>query len=279
MAKRSRTNAVEKRLNDGRGLGIGIDYKPWLKIQDVSSQGRSTRLKGIKVPRQFEFLSDLERNYFYLLEYSDYVVDIREQYPLLPIEETLLIAEELGITHPRDPKTKEPIVMTTDFVSTKQVNGKQINYARTVKPKSDLADKRVLEKFEIERAYWELREIDWGIVTEEEIDKTMALNIGFVHSYKELSHFEGFEYITEDQLEDLSVVYVSRMLQVTNSIREISQQFERDFDLISGSGISIFKYLIINKVIDVNLLEKLDVNQIISIQTIRKDFSEKVRAI
>lgn len=39
----------------------------------------------------------MERNYFYILEYSDIVEDIREQYPLMPIEDTLLIADELGI--------------------------------------------------------------------------------------------------------------------------------------------------------------------------------------
>ncbi|WJE23109.1 hypothetical protein QRE65_00375 (plasmid) [Bacillus cereus] len=45
-----------------------------VKIQDVSSKGRSTRLKGIKTNRQHEFLLDLEGNYFYLTEYSNYIV-------------------------------------------------------------------------------------------------------------------------------------------------------------------------------------------------------------
>lgn len=36
--------------------------------------GRSTRLKGIKTNRQHEFLSGLERNYFYLTEYSDFLL-------------------------------------------------------------------------------------------------------------------------------------------------------------------------------------------------------------
>nr|WP_175476278.1 transposase [Evansella caseinilytica] len=62
---------IEQWIKQGRGTGIGVDYKPWLKIQDVSSKGRSTRLKGIKTNRQHEFLSDLERNNFYLTEYSD----------------------------------------------------------------------------------------------------------------------------------------------------------------------------------------------------------------
>ncbi len=74
MSKRKRTSEIEQWIKQGRGTGIGVDYKPWLKIQDVSSKGRSTRLKGIKTNRKHEFLSDLERNYFYLTEYSNYIV-------------------------------------------------------------------------------------------------------------------------------------------------------------------------------------------------------------
>ena len=78
MAKRERKLNVEKLIKEGRGLGIGSEYIPWLKIQDVASLGRSTRLKGIKTGRQHEFLSDMERNYFYILEFSNCVKDIRE---------------------------------------------------------------------------------------------------------------------------------------------------------------------------------------------------------
>src|SRR5699024_11896381 len=98
--------------------GSGAGYQPGLKIEDVSSLGLSTSLKGIKNGRQHDFLSDLERNYFYLTEFSDVVLDIREQFPLLPQEETIVIAVELGIIHPADPKTGDPIVMSTDFLLT-----------------------------------------------------------------------------------------------------------------------------------------------------------------
>lgn len=64
-------------IKEGRGQGIGFEYKPWINIQDVPSLGRSTRLKGIKTGREHQFLSDMERNYFYILEYSEQVVDIR----------------------------------------------------------------------------------------------------------------------------------------------------------------------------------------------------------
>jgi hypothetical protein len=48
VSKRKRTSESEQWIKQDRGTGIGVDYKLWLKIQDVSSKGRSTRLKGIK---------------------------------------------------------------------------------------------------------------------------------------------------------------------------------------------------------------------------------------
>nr|WP_269843845.1 TnsA endonuclease N-terminal domain-containing protein [Domibacillus epiphyticus] len=50
------------------------------------------------------------------------MVDIIEQYPLLPVEETIVIADELGLKNPADPRTGEPIVMTTDFLVTVRSN-------------------------------------------------------------------------------------------------------------------------------------------------------------
>ncbi|MCS1394205.1 TnsA endonuclease N-terminal domain-containing protein [Lysinibacillus boronitolerans] len=36
----------------------------------------------------------------------------------MPLEETIVIADELGLKHPTDPKTNQPVVMTTDFLLT-----------------------------------------------------------------------------------------------------------------------------------------------------------------
>ncbi|QBJ66102.1 heteromeric transposase endonuclease subunit TnsA [Bacillus anthracis] len=279
MSKRKRSLSIEKKLKDGRGQGLGIDYKPWVTIQDVPSLGRATRLKGVKIPRQFEFLSDLERNYFYLLEHSDLVVDIREQYPLLPIEETIVIADELGIKHPTNPKTSEPIAMTTDFLVTISKNQQHQHLARTLKYKDELMNKRVLEKFEIERVYWERQDINWGIVTELEIPKEMAYNIAFVHGYADLFAIEGFEEVTAYDIEDMSIYFIKKLLAKDQKVKQIAKEFERDFGMVVGCGLSLFKYLIMTKVIEIDLLERLDVNQIQQVKSVRKDFSEKVRAI
>lgn len=279
MAKRKRSSSYEKKMKEGYGQGIGIDYKPWITIQDVPSLGRVTRLKGYKIPRQFEFLSDLERNYFYLLEYSDLVEDIQEQYPLLPIEETIIIANELGIKHPTDLKSGEPIVMTTDFLVTTKNNTEVKKFARTLKYKDELMDKRVLEKFEIERFFWERQEVDWGIVTELEVPKDMAHNIAFIHGYSNLSVIEGFENILVEELEDMSIYFIRLLLEAKQTIRQTASDFDHHFGMSSGCGLSLFKHLLMTKVIEIDMTQKLDVNQQLNIKYVRRDFSKKVEAI
>ncbi|MEW9502895.1 TnsA endonuclease N-terminal domain-containing protein [Jeotgalibacillus marinus] len=72
----------------------------------------------------------MEKHYFYISEFFNCIKDIREQFPLLPIEETIIIADELGIDHPKHPKTGEYIVMTTDFILTVENGNERIDIAR-----------------------------------------------------------------------------------------------------------------------------------------------------
>ncbi len=72
------------------------------------------------------------------------------------------------------------------------MNQNFINKARTIKRKEDILDSRVLEKFEIERRYWEKQDISWGIVTEEEIDKVLAKNISYYYELNDIIVTRGF---------------------------------------------------------------------------------------
>jgi predicted transposase YbfD/YdcC len=276
MSKRTRTSNIDKWIKEGRGSGVGSDYKPWLRIQDVSSLGRSTRLKGFKTGRQHEFLSDLERNYFYLTKYSDFVIDIREQFPLLPLEETIVIADELGIKHPTNPKTNEPIVMTTDFLLTLDKGQGAFEFARTIKMKDELLKERVLEKFEIEREYWQRRDIDWGIVTEEEIPKTMARNISYIHDYYNIRDYDIFKEMSEQNIEDLAISLMERLLDKKSSVRAIANEFDIDAHLPFGSGVTLFYHLLAQKIIRINMKETLNLEQPITIQSIDENRLKQV---
>ena len=75
--------------------------------------------------------------------------------------------------------------MTTDFLLTINNGQGVFEVAHTIKMKDELLKERILEKFEIEREYWHRKEIDWGIVTEEE-PKTMARSISYIHDYYDI---------------------------------------------------------------------------------------------
>lgn len=161
---RGKPMSMSRKITEGRGQGYGSKYKPWLYVHEVPSKGQVSRIKGWKTERPHHLMSQLEKNYFYLLEWDDNVVDIREQYPLLPVRETMSIASQLGFKHPV--KLKTPFVMTTDFLVTYRAGIGNTLEAIAVKPSNQLDNRRTLQKLEIERQYWLKRNIPWKVVTE-----------------------------------------------------------------------------------------------------------------
>lgn len=252
MSKRNRTSTskiIKKRVAEGRGQGRGKEYEPWLFIQDVPSQGLATRIEGWKTGRIHHFLSKLELRYFFILEWPQIVTDIREQYPL-DRDETIAIAKNLGIRHPTDPKTKEPVVLTTDFLITLRKSIGLEEQARTIKYTKDLASIRVMEKFEIERIYWTLRGIDWGIVTERDIDPIVAANVEWVHPYRNLSNLGS---ITNSIVHQVESILTHHVAQEKAPLSELTGACDDELGLETGTSLSIVRHLIATRVWEVNM--------------------------
>ena len=139
--------------------------------------------------RIHHLLSNQELWYFYLLDWSEKTIDIREQFPLSELKDAIKIADRLGIRYPYDRKSGFPYVLTTDFLITTG----QGTVARSVKLAKDLDNPRVCEKLEIERQYWKNQGIEWRLVTENEISRVKARNIEWLFSGSPLE-----EIICED---------------------------------------------------------------------------------
>lgn len=184
---------IKRSLKNGYGLGEREKYKPWLRVQDVPSKGQSAKIAGLKTNRLHHTLSQLESQFFYLSEFSNAVIDIREQYPLLPLTLSKKIADEIGVEHPRSPKTGLPIVMTTDFLLTLQHKGRICYEAINVKPENELADFRVAEKIEIERIWWQLLGVKFRQFVGSSLTACQAANIAWatdVLRHKNISESE-----------------------------------------------------------------------------------------
>lgn len=245
---------IARYIKQGRGQDELALYKPWLTIQDVPSSGRVHRSMGWKTEREHHLLSDLEFNYLCFCDWADNVVDIREQFPL-DREVTLAVAEELGIKHPVDSKTSTPVVMTTDFFLSER-EGNQLNYkARTIKQSNDLNSKRIIEKFEIERGYWEKQGIDWAIVTEVEMPLSFLHNLKFL---RESFHVEDYEQF---QLFLIDWAYFD------GSLLENLKAFDEKYNFELGTGISLYKYALARKFLAVDMNKKIDLKE--NIQNIK----------
>lgn len=277
MAKRKyelTEKKIVKYIKEGRGQGIGKEYIPWIKIQDLPSKGRSWRVKSWKTGRLHHFLSDLETKYFYYLEWQDDVIDIREQYPLIDRALCMKIAEENNIKYPKDPKSKTPIIMTTDFMITKIHQDKtEEHIARTIKYAKDLEEERTLQKLFIEKEYYDIRNINWGIVTEKEIPTVLVNNVRMVHKAFNLEDIISND-ICRERLLFFRHEFINLLKKEENkekSIKEIIDLLEERYTTPSGTFLYIFKNCIINKIIKVNMNKKININNTISNTLIRGD--------
>lgn len=247
----------QRYLKEGRGQGTLSQYVPWVQIQDFPSKGIVSRIKGTTTGRVHHLMSNLELYYFLILDWSDQTIDIREQYPLSDLADAIRIADAMEIRYPYDNSSGFPYVLTTDFLITTR-NGVM---ARAIKPSSDLKKKRVREKLEIERRYWDKRNVDWKLVTEFEIPRTKARNIEWLITGK-----TAHEMITDtDILKQSEIAFYELYENSSHSISMIIETVESDFRLEQGSGITLYKKLVMDKKI------QLDMNQELNLTGVRKE--------
>lgn len=277
MAKRKyglTEKKIAKYIKEGRGQGIGNEYIPWIKVQDVPSQGRISRVKSWKTQRVHHFLSDLETKYFYYLEWQDDVIDIREQYPLIDRSLCMEIAADNNIQYPRDPRTQTPIIMTSDFMITKiYLDKREEHIVRTAKYANALEDERTLQKLFIEKEYYNIKNIDWGIVTEEIIPEILVNNIRWAHKAYNLQ-----DIICDDISREKSLFFRYKFIESLNkeenrdkSVKEIIDLLEKKYVSPRGTFLYIFKNCIINKIIKINMYNDININNTISSMSIRGD--------
>jgi len=262
MAKRNTswdTNKLSRWIKEGRGQGEGKEYKPWLTVQDFPSMGRVTRVFGWTTQRIHHFFSDTQLKYFYLLDWEEKVIDIREHYPLIDLEVVLNDTSDLRLDKFIDRKTKETYILTTTFLITLlNSDGQKSFAARSIKYASELSKKSTIEKLEIERRYWKARGIDWGIVTNKDINDVRARNIEWVHSAMNSDDCNGLSKAEFDDLFD-GILY--RFIDNKQSIKNIIAGFEKDYSLDVGMGLLLFKRLVAEKRIVLDMDKPINLSQ------------------
>lgn len=251
---------INRRLAEGRGQGEGPSYVPWLLVQDFPSRGRVHRIIGCKTGRIHHLLSDLERNVFLHYQWPHSSKDQREQFPLLPLEETIEIAKEIGVRHPADPITKCPIVMTTDLVLTIETVRATSIRPFTVKYSKDLQNFRTREKLEIERRYWAAspRNAVLKILTEKQISVAFIKNTLWV-----LPNFwlTDLHPLTAHDVNRIALTLTQLMLGEKLSTRGMAQRCDRLLRLEAGTSLAVVRHLLAKRFWEVDMSTLIRTNE------------------
>src|SRR5215213_2821812 len=235
---------IERWIAKGRGQGEGYGYYPWLTVHDFPSRGRVHRISGWKHGRVHHLLSDLERNVFLFYQFPKPVTDIREQYPLFPQEETLEIAREIGVRHPTDPRTKHPVVMTTDLFITVR-RGLNITYFPiTVKYRKDVRKWRVREKLEIERRYWERRNHKLKIADETLASPDFVRNMLWLHARYRL---DDLYPLIAAEVDQITAVLTHMVLNEDMPLWKVARNCDRVMGLEASTGLAVARHLLANQ--------------------------------
>lgn len=273
MARRRKLEKLadfKRALKQNYGLGEGATYTPWIRVQDVKSHGHSGKIEGIKSGRTHHTLSEHESCFFYLAEFSDSVIDIREQFPLLPLSLSLKISQSIGIEHPKHPTTKDPIIMTTDFLLTCS-DGQRVWYeAVCVKPREKLSDKRTAEKLDIERVWWELLGVPFHIFYLSELNQIKSKNIQWITDVKRKKCPS-----TPDDFRGMA----KRLLTIgTMQLNDICEMFSQEIGISQDDALMLLKSLLADKEVTVDLSRPIVLSGMIEIMEIKIDGNSKQHA-
>lgn len=188
---------------EGRGVGLGDNYQPWLQITKRNSSAKSTQTP-VHMPgltRLSHYLSMGERNFAHLLRWIG-VTDLREGFPLWPWPHPQplneidgasdrprhpgmgAIAKDAGIELRNYPGLKTPKVLTLDLLGTLP-DGWPVPLAGfSCKPEdiyleADPSD-QIPGRLELDRRYCVAADIPHRLVHPEQIPALLSANLDWL---------------------------------------------------------------------------------------------------
>lgn len=248
MIKALTKKTIERKIKEGRGQGTGADYIPFYKTNEVSSHGRSSRVRGCTTNRIHHLLSDIELATFLIFDWHSRTTDIREQFLLCP-DDVKNICKQLLIKQREQNGVIQPL--TTDFVINFN-DPKTPKIAIQVKPSNSLSKASVIQRLQIEKAYFEYKKIPWYIITDRDIHKSVITNI------KSIYH-ANFIDINENDLYSFFEIFITCFKNYPDlRLTQITQKIDTAYDLDAGEALLYLKALLAKRYFNFDYSKKFN---------------------
>lgn len=193
-----------------------------------------------------------------MLEWEDAIKNIEVNVELNNLEEVLIDIDNLKLYKFRDKESGDLFKLHTNFLVTlKSYEDKEEQIAISVKSLSELERKVVIEKLEIERRYWESKDIRFAIITEKEIERRFVNNIMWVRDTRNDKSFRDKEVLAEK-------LYYFMQNNKEILVNSLLCEFDKKESIKEGTALFLFRYLIASKDIEVDMKSSIDLNKKIS---------------
>ena len=224
------------------------EYKSAIKVSDFSSKGTVSRVFSKKTGRVHHLLSVLETNVFTLLDFNKNIIDINEHYELYDVRE-LIDDLDIDFSSFKD-KNKNDYKISTTFLITLKNNKK---VAISCKNYSELYKNNVQLYLELQRRYWKRKNIEWGIITNKDINEIKLKNIKWLNLSKDIPiNIDIYREIV-DSLDN----FKGNLKEFIEFISIINNYKEEEI-------LATFKNMIIEEIILINFDKELTLSSLMS---------------
>lgn len=224
------------------------EYKSAIKVSDFSSKGTVSRVFSKKTGRIHHLLSVLETNVFTLLDFNKNIIDINEHYELYDVRE-LIDDLDIDFNSFKD-KNKNDYKISTTFLITLKNNKK---VAISCKNYSELYKNNVQLYLELQRRYWKRKNIEWGIITNKDINEIKLKNIKWLNLSKDIPiNIDIYREIV-DSLDN----FKGNLKEFIEFISIINNYKEEEI-------LATFKNMIIEEIILINFDKELTLSSLMS---------------
>ena len=231
-------------------------YFSFLTTQDIKSSGSKVRVPDLEPGQDRNLFSTNERMFFYQLNFSGNYLSIKEQYPLLPLERAIAIAERINVPYPTYPYSSNvDVVMTSDFYC-ETISGEKIVYSikdeKVISTLTEREKSNLENKLKIEKLFWESKNVKWHLILSDRIKTASSSNLGLIfNSHSIPSHLKI--------LSSRWVSYFINNLKFNDSraLREIIEETAELMSISFNDSIEIFQHCVWYKKIIIDLNQHL----------------------